>query len=557
MKIGPYEVVRELGRGGMGVVHEARSPEGTAVAIKLLSQGSDAHVLLAFEREKRLLATLSEAEGFVPVRDAGTLDGRPWLVLPLMEGGSLRARLDKGPLPVEEALELVRKLARSIGTAHERGIVHRDLKPENVLFTKAGVPLIADLGLARHFRRDVLGGSTSQALSNTGFIAGTVGYMAPEQLDDSSRVGPRTDVFALGVVLHECIAGVRPFRGDGILTYASGLATRPRPLRDLAPSVPAWLDAAVARAIETAPGKRFADGRTFERALRDRASWRRPRRALPVAAFAVLLACGGGAAVLLSRVSPPPARRDGHMPPAAPGPPPPPRRPETPELSAAQLTERAEAEMSRADRDGAIADFTRAIELDPRLARAWAERGAARGQKGDLDEAIADLSKAINLEPGLAMAWGGRGYARGLSGDPDGEIADETRAIELDPGLAHAWVNRGSARARKGDWDGAIADLTRAIGLDPGIVDAWEERAVARGQRGDWDGAIADLTKAIELDPGGVGGWADRGRARGRKGDLDGAIADLEHCLEIITPGDSHIPAIRQELETLTLRRKR
>src|SRR5262249_563503 len=133
----------------------ARSPQGGTVAVKLLARMDDA-TRARFERERRLLASFSEADGFVPLRDAGETEGpaesrRPYLVMPFVAGGTLRARLARGRLGAAEALALGRVLAAAIGKAHERGVVHRDLKPENVLFTTEGRPLVADLGLAKHF----------------------------------------------------------------------------------------------------------------------------------------------------------------------------------------------------------------------------------------------------------------------------------------------------------------------------------------------------------------------------------------------------------------------
>jgi hypothetical protein len=157
------------------------------LAIKVLIGATDPEAIVHFERETRLLASLGQADGFVPILDAGNEAGKPYLVMPLLTGGTLRARLTKGPLAATEAIALVRALAQALGRAHERGIVHRDLKPENVLFTGEGEPLVADLGLAKHFRRDVPGAERSQSLSASGLIAGTPGYMAPEQIDDARR----------------------------------------------------------------------------------------------------------------------------------------------------------------------------------------------------------------------------------------------------------------------------------------------------------------------------------------------------------------------------------
>src|SRR5205085_9317034 len=125
-------------------------------------------------------------------------------------GGTLRDRLARGPLALGEATALVTKIARALGRAHERGLVHRDVKPENVLFDAAGEPLVADLGLAKHFRRDL---GMSASLSRTHETRGTPGYMAPEQVESAKDAGPPADVFALGAVLYECLGGIAAFEG--------------------------------------------------------------------------------------------------------------------------------------------------------------------------------------------------------------------------------------------------------------------------------------------------------------------------------------------------------
>ncbi len=137
MKLGPYEVLEEIGRGGMGTVYRARSPDGRLVAVKVLAESNDPLRVAVFERESRLIWSFSEADGFVPVLDVLSEPGKRALVMPLL-GGTLRARLKKGPLAVEDAVSIVARVAAAVGRAHERGILHRDLKPENVLFTAKG-----------------------------------------------------------------------------------------------------------------------------------------------------------------------------------------------------------------------------------------------------------------------------------------------------------------------------------------------------------------------------------------------------------------------------------
>src|SRR5688572_13925602 len=164
MRLGPYEVVNYLGQGGMGTVVRARAPDGREVAIKMLRKPDSGEAVARFERERRLVQALGREAGFVPLLDAGETASGPYLVMPFLAGGTLRDRLEKGPLPVDDAIALLHKLSKALGHAHERGIMHRDLKPENVLFTDKGEPLVADLGLAKHFEHTSPGASQSVAL---------------------------------------------------------------------------------------------------------------------------------------------------------------------------------------------------------------------------------------------------------------------------------------------------------------------------------------------------------------------------------------------------------
>jgi serine/threonine-protein kinase len=278
-----YEVIREIGQGGMGKVYLARARDGAEVAIKVLSGTStiDAlerkETLERFDRERRLQGAFAEVDGFVPLLDAGWGPAGPFVVMPFVGGGSLRDRLRRGPLAIAEARELGRALAAALARAHERGIVHRDLKPENILYTREGKPLVADLGLAKHFRRDLPGASRSVQLSESGDVQGTPGYMAPEQMLDSSAVGPPADVFALGAILHEALAGRRAFAGRNTLELLrAGQEGRRDPLSSVRPGVPADLAATIERALASDPAARFRDAGELLRGLEAAPARRRP-----------------------------------------------------------------------------------------------------------------------------------------------------------------------------------------------------------------------------------------------------------------------------------------
>ncbi|MCA8924451.1 MAG: protein kinase [Planctomycetes bacterium] len=312
MKLGLYTVLGEIGRGGMGVVYRAQDPSGRAVAVKLLQARREA--LARFSREARLQDQLGETEGFVPLLDMGLAPQGPYLVMPLLDNGTLRDRLEsQGPYPIADAVALVGQLAAGLGKAHARGIVHRDVKPDNVLFSPHGRPLLADLGLAKHFRHDVEGASQSFALSRPGQARGTFGYMAPEQLQDAASSGPPADVYALGAVLYEVVTGQPAFQASTFVELMTkvveGKVKHPRSLRR---DCPPWLSAVIAKALAVDPAKRFPDGAALAAALE--AGPRGPSRPLKllagVAALAAL-AVGVAAYTLLTRPSPTPGTTPG------------------------------------------------------------------------------------------------------------------------------------------------------------------------------------------------------------------------------------------------------
>jgi serine/threonine-protein kinase len=255
MAIEGYEVIRELGRGGMGVVLLARDKSGQEVAVKFLLKLTKESLLQRFQREERLQKLLGGKDGFVPLLATGETKEGPYFVMPYVPGGTLRDRLQRGMLEVDQAILLVHSLASALGKAHENGIVHRDIKPENILFDAHGKPLVADLGLAKHFRRDLPGGSNSINVTRTGQALGTTGYMAIEQMRDASQAGPPADVFALGAILYECLTGrCPPYLGR-------------QPLVALRPEIPAWVSEVAERALARKPEDRYRDGGTLAHAL--------------------------------------------------------------------------------------------------------------------------------------------------------------------------------------------------------------------------------------------------------------------------------------------------
>src|SRR5262249_33739439 len=207
-----YEVLGELGRGGMGVVYRARQGGlKRVVALKMIRSPAAAGPaqLARFRREARALARL-QLPHILQISEVGEHDGSPYRALELLTGGGLDRRLRGRPWPARQAARLVETLARAVHAAHECRIVHRDLKPANVLLTADGLPKITDFGLAKQLDADT-------DRTRSGDILGTPSYMAPEQArgrrDD---VGPATDVYALGAILYELLTGRPPFNGETV-----------------------------------------------------------------------------------------------------------------------------------------------------------------------------------------------------------------------------------------------------------------------------------------------------------------------------------------------------
>jgi hypothetical protein len=250
---GRYELLDELGHGGMGRVFKARDTVlGRLVALKVLRAGIAAHPeeLYRFHREAQAIARLQHRH-IVPVYDLGEHDGQPYLTMAYVPGGTLAEHRERFTGDVRAAVSLVEKVARAVQAAHEQGIVHRDLKPGNVLLDEAGEPLVSDFGLAK-----LLGGGDE--VTHTGQILGTPAYMAPEQAaGQGHEVTPASDVWALGVMLYELFTGRRPFEGKGVeLTRQVQFEEPPRP-RSLLPAVDRALETIALKCMEKDPTRRY------------------------------------------------------------------------------------------------------------------------------------------------------------------------------------------------------------------------------------------------------------------------------------------------------------
>lgn len=263
-KLGPYEILSALGAGGMGEVYRARDPRlGREVAIKVLPSGSapDFERLRRFEQEARATAALNHPN-ILAVFDIGSQDNSPYIVSELLEGETLRLRLNGGPLPVRKAVDYALQIVRGLAAAHDHGIWHRDLKPENIFITRDGHVKILDFGLAKLTMPEPGAPGTSaeatlDSVTGRGVLLGTLGYMSPEQCRGAA-VDARSDLFSFGAVLYEMISGKRAFHGDTTAdTISSILKEEPPDLSATGRDVPPVLERIVHHCLEKDPAARF------------------------------------------------------------------------------------------------------------------------------------------------------------------------------------------------------------------------------------------------------------------------------------------------------------
>ena len=336
-RLGPFEIVDRLGAGGMGEVWRARDTTlDREVALKFLppALAADADRLGRFEREAKVLASLNHPNiaGIFGLHDHG---GIRFLAMEYVPGEDLAERLERGPMPVEEALDVARRIAEAIEAAHDQGVVHRDLKPANVKLTEDGIVKVLDFGLAKALDPVATTGAPavdptmSPTITSLGTVAGvvlgTAAYMSPEQAK-GKPVDRRTDIWAFGCMLYEMLVGHRPFRGEGISEVLAAVIMAPVPFEELPASLPARARQLVHRCLERDPRRRLRDmgearytleeilsGAPDDTPVATAASKPRSSRALPLAIGATAVVAILATAAIVRGLAPtppePPVRR--------------------------------------------------------------------------------------------------------------------------------------------------------------------------------------------------------------------------------------------------------
>ncbi|MEZ6186640.1 MAG: tetratricopeptide repeat protein [Planctomycetota bacterium] len=513
MQVGPYRIGQEIARGANGVVYRAQDAEGQPVALKLLHahRADDPRSRRRFVTEVQALARLQHP-GLVAILGAGEHEGIPWLALAYVEGESLQDRLRRGPLPVGQALDVVRQVAAALAYVHACGVLHRDLKPDNVLLSGERA-LLADFGLARDDDMDV------SRITRSGQYLGTPGYWPPEQARGRlAEIGERSDVYGLGGLLYACLTGRPPIEAPTLGEYVAltlrGAIDPPSATR---PGVPAWLDALCMRCLALEARDRPASAEAVARALvtePERAARAERRRPWVLLALAAALALGSVALAVVLYVRATTVS-------------------EEEAAAAAALVASAREHLAGGQADEALADLERALALDPQASAAYAVRARLRREAGELEQARADLARAQALGPRDAAGWRELGLELARSGDPGAALAALGRAVELAPEDPHAWVARAEVEGAGGTWTEAQPDLERALALAPQDLEVRARYVACLLAQDQAQAALDALGPGLEADPAWAAGYRLRGQARAALGEPGEAYADFARALEL------------------------
>lgn len=483
-RLGRYQIIDRLGAGAMGVVYRGHDPQlGRDVAIKLPNFcGSEAERAAArqrFLREARAAAAIRHSH-VCPIYDVGEEQGRPYVVMALVEGETLADRLRRqgrfeNP---REAVDVVLRIADALAAIHSAGIVHRDLKPANILLDRAGEPLLTDFGLARS--------DDNEHLTAVGQLVGTPAYMSPEQVSpDLGPVGPWSDQYSLGVVLYEMLTGRRPFEGSlSALIYQLGAKMEPPPSK-FRSGLDAKLDAICLQALAKKPAERFAGVQDFINAIKGYFD-------------------GAGESSGLDAGPDSPPRGNARIPQ---------RSAASAETQRLYLAARyyLEKRNEQAHRQS-IGTYYQILDLDPTFAPAWAGLAFAyhllsvRGYASPANacpKAKGAALRALALDRSLGEAHSVLATIL-LEYDWDFATAEQTfqRALELKPGDAATHQLYGKCLACLGRHSEAIAALRRAVDLDPFSP----IMSTSLGRHGfllarRYDQAVLQYQKTLEIDP--------------------------------------------------------
>ena len=508
-----YRILEQIGAGGMGVVYRAHDERlDRDIAVKVLPPGTlaDASARKRFRKEALLLSRLNHPN-IATIHEFDTDNGTDFLVEEFISGLSLDAMLAAGVLSEKEIVNLGSQLAEGLAVAHEHGIIHRDLKPANVRVTPDARLKILDFGLAEILRGEATPTAVTQTLGETESFAGTLPYMAPEQLL-GERLDARTDIWAAGCVLYEMATGRRPFLGSGPALTDAILHQPPPALAKLNPSLSAELGAVILNCLEKDPQKRYSSAREIALALRGGCAQptipkRRDRFrivAFPGAVLVVVLAAGVLVRPMLHRL----------------------------------FQDRSVSESSVQRLTVPHESYLTGLKYLDR----W-------DKPGNLDSAAALFQQAVSLDPGFALGFAGLAevdWAK-FRLDHDSRWIDEAerncrRAAGLNLQLPAVYVTLARVHNGRGQYNLALQEIQQALRLEPFDTDALLTQADVHAAMGQQAEAEEVYKKAVALGPQRWGSYYELGAFYYRQRRYADAATQFDRVLAI-TPDNAMVHA--------------
>ncbi len=548
--IGRYEIKSELGRGGMAAVYRAYDPHFERdVAIKILPSEylHDPDFRARFEREAKTIAAL-EHPAVVPVYDFGEDNGRLFLVMRLMTGGSLAERLQGGSLPAKEASKIMTRISAALDVAHAQGIIHRDLKPGNILFDQYREAYLSDFGIARLTEAHA-------TLTGSKAALGTPGYMSPEQIK-GEKVDSRSDIYALGVIVFEMLTGKRPFAADSPAMVLVRQMTETAPLiREVKPELPAGYDDVIARSMSRERGERPATAGEVASLLAAAAE------ATSAAAANLAEAAQLTAALKPEAVNTPPTVLD--------TPPEQQRSAEAPAEGTVSAIRRDDTAEDAGDVDDEMAGAAKE-EVDTAQPHRWRWLLVAAGllivaavalwviREQSSPDKISVVSpsptatdvvaeeKPSGAPTATVRSEAERDFAARRealpalleAGDFETVVAEANAILEENDQLPLVYLLRGIAFRELGGLAEATADFERAVELNPGDPAAHHELSRLYFEGQDYEKALHHVSVVIDQNPLDFANYYQRGAILREMGDISGTIQNFRKYLDRVPAHD-------------------
>jgi serine/threonine-protein kinase len=571
-----YEILDDLGAGGMGVVyraHDTRLERDVAIKVLPTDRPLSETARKRFQREA-LAASALNHPNIITIYEVGSEGDTDFIVMEYVRGATLSSLLKKRPLGTAEATRYCVQIAEALAKAHASGIIHRDLKPGNIMITEDGLVKVLDFGLAKFdpsaATQDGEGLDSDTAakeftLTQPGMITGTVAYMSPEQAR-GERVDARSDIFSFGIVMFEALSRHLPFPGPNSIAVLHNLHfSPPRDLGDLAPKVPKPLAMLIARMLEKKPEKRIQTMSEVATELRKHAAglvdgpvtWHPSDatvemsslaaqgskeicwRDVWLAGLAVVLVVSGGVVGWRHYRKPKPAQEVASAQMFLPG------------DTAYSLYQRARQNLDHRDREGSIDNAIklgeRAVQLDPQSAVSYAVLGDAYALKNQANPdhqwvrmASQYANKAVSIDNYLSAAHSSLGRVKMESGDTAGAEKELRQAADLDPKNDRQHALLGSIYDKMGKPEDAQKELKRALELNKNDWEVYMELGLNGFKTGDYKQAAANWEEALRLEPDNVPALRNLGAVYHVLGRDDDAAAALQHALQIKANADAY-----------------